>query len=158
MSSRATRVATVVVMLVALSACSTAESTDAGSSPRTGAIELAVSETCSDESDGQCESVNGESVLSPSAFVRAGVEDAVVVEGDGQNVIDVTFDPDGAQVFHQLSKEASEAEDTARLVMKAGDELLAVVAVMEVVEGAHVRIGLDPEKDAHDLVALISEG
>jgi hypothetical protein len=159
MSFRAIRLSLVVVAVLASSACSAERGTDDGSSSSTaGAIELAVSETCGDETDPQCVSVNGQSVVSPSTFERAGVEEVAVIEPGGPNGVEVTFDAEGTKVFHELTAEAVEAGDTARLVLKAGDEILSAVQVTQVMDGDRVQIGLGPDESARDLVDLIRAG
>ena len=77
--------------MLALSGCSAAVGTDDTASAPGGSIELAVSETCADETSPNCIAVDGEKIVSPSAFERANVEDATIAEGAGQNAVDVTF-------------------------------------------------------------------
>jgi len=55
-------------------------------------------------------SLNGENIVLPFAFERAGVKDAAVAEGARQNVADVTFDEDGTAVLHALSEEQPKPE------------------------------------------------
>lgn len=57
---------------------------------------LAISEKCTEVSESQCVSVNGESIVLPSTYEPAGVEAAAVATGDGQSAVDVTFTDDGA--------------------------------------------------------------
>jgi len=154
-TTRTTRLSLVLLAVVALSACS---ASDDDSSVTSGTIGLAVSETCLDESDPQCVSVNGERVLSPSGFEQAGVQATAVTETDGQNAIEVTFDADGAEIFSALTERAADAGDTARLIVKFGDQIVAAVAVMEAVETDRMQLGLSPEEDAQDLIDLIDEG
>ena len=155
MTSRMNRLTLVAVIVVALSACSTASGEDEPRPTVGGAIELAVSETCSDESDPQCVSVNGENVVSPSAFERADVEDAVAV--DGQNAVVITFSDDGAAILRTLTEQAAEAGETARLVLVIGDEILTAVRVIEPLTDATVQIVLGPDKSAQDVIALIGD-
>ncbi len=123
-----------------------------------GAIELAVSETCADGAGSQCVLVNGENVVLPSGFERAGVDDATIAEGEGQNAVDVTFTEDGAMVFNALTVKAVQAGDSARLVIQIGGEIQAAVVVMEAVEGDHVQISVSPEDNAQKIVDLIHKG
>jgi len=155
--NRATSFALVLAVL-ALSACSTAPSIDATSSVRGGAIELAVSQTCAAGSDLQCVSVNGEKIVLPAAFERAGVEDATVAEGEGQHAVDVTFSDDGAVVFHTLTGNAAGAGNSARLVIKIGGEIQGAVVVMQALEGDQVQIALSPDDNAQGIVDLIRRG
>ena len=157
MASRTPRFALVVLVVLALSACSAAGSAEERPSVTGGTIELAVSETCTEVSP-QCVSVNGENVVLPSAFERAGVEDAAVAEGEGQNAVDVTFSDDGQAVLHALTEKAAQAGTAARLVMKIGGELQAAVAVMQALEGDHLQINLSPKDSAQEVVDLIHEG
>lgn len=157
MTSRTPAISLVALVLLVLSACSAAGGADETSSIARGTIELAVSETCTDGSDPQCVSVNGQSVLSPSAFERAGVENAAVAEGEGRNAVDVTFNAEGTEIFHALTEKAAQAGSTARLVMKFGDEMRAV-AVPEAIERDQVQIMLSPDEDAQELVDLIHGG
>ena len=158
MTSRLARLSMAASVLLLLSACSA--TTDAGETPSAtgGAIELAVSETCTDDSDPQCVSVNGEYVVLPSAFERAGVEDAAVADIEGQNAVGVTFTDDGAEILHALTEQAAGSGSIARLVMKVGDEIQAAVAVMQAIEGNYVQIVLSPDDSAQDLVGLIQAG
>jgi hypothetical protein len=139
-------------------ACSTPGGPNGTSSSTGAAIELAVSKTCAEASDPHCVSGNGENVALPSAFERAGVEDAAVAEGAGQNAVGVTFDEDGAAVFHTLTKQAARAGRTARLVIKIGDELQAAVVVPQALEGDQVQIMLSPDESAQKVVDLIRGG
>ena len=158
MTSRLARLSMAAPVLLLLSACSAATGADETPSATGGAIELAVSETCTHGSDAQCIAVNGQYVVLPSAFERAGVEDAAVTDGEGQNAVGVTFTDDGAEILHALTEKAAGAGSTARLVMKIGDEIQAAVAVMQAIEGNYVQIALSPDDSAPDLVDLIRAG
>ena len=158
MTSRTARLSLVVLVVLALSACSAPGGSDETSSVTGGTIELAVSETCTDVSDPQCVSINGQNVVLPSAFEHAGVEDAAVADGEGQNAVDVTFDKDGAAVLHTLTEKAARAGHTARLVMKMGGELQVAVAVMHALEGDQLQISLSPDDSAQKVVDLIHKG
>lgn len=153
MTSRTSRLRLVALAVLALSACSaTAGTEDASTAGHT--IEMAVSESCTDAAASECVSVNGEAVVLPTAFDRAGVETASVAE-DGQNAIDVTFTAAGAEVLHALTEQAAVAGNTARLVIRIGGELRAAVVVMQALEGDEVQIGLAEENSAPELVDLI---
>jgi preprotein translocase subunit SecD len=154
MTFRTSRLALAAMALLALSACSSSAGADEASSGTGGTIEMAVSDTCTAGSDSQCVSVNGESVLLPSTFEEADVKDSSVAES-GQSTVDVTFTADGAKVWQELSEEAVGAGDSARLVIKVGDELQSAVRVMEAMKGDQVQIALGPDGNAQDLVDLI---
>jgi len=158
MTSRTVRLYSVVLAVLALSACSAAPGVDATSSVRGGAIELAVSQTCAEGSDPQCVSVKGENVVLPAAFERAGVEDATVAEGEGQHAVDVTFGDDGAVVFHTLTGRAAGAGSSARLVIRIGGEIQGAVVVMQALEGDQIQIALSPDDNAPGIVDLIRRG
>lgn len=74
---------------------------------------MAVSKTCAAMFDPQCVSVNGEDVVRPAAFDRAGVDSATAVHSATQDAIDITFDKDGAAVLHRLTKRAMQDGTTA---------------------------------------------
>lgn len=157
MTSRPPLLAVIALTVVALSGCSApvgaAETpTDGG-----GAIELAAAETCTAGSDPECVLINGESVLLPSTFERAGVEDAVAA-GDGQNAVDVTFDDDGALVLQTVTEQVADAGDTARLVIRINGEVVAAVVVIEALTDDQVQIALSPDDSAQDVVDGIRAG
>lgn len=156
MSSRSPRITLVVLAVLALSACSTTTDSDA-SSATGGMIEMAVSEACTKGADSECVSVNGTSVLLPFAFEEAGVKDSSIA-GNGQDAIDVTFDEDGAKVFHSLTEQAAGAGDSARLVIRIGGELQAAVVVMDALKGDQVQIGLSSDDNAREIIDLIQGG
>lgn len=156
MSSRTPRITLVLLAVFALSACSATTDSGASSTPG-GMIEMAVTETCTEAADSECVSVSGANVLLPSAFEQAGVKDSSIAD-NGQNAIDVTFNEDGAKVFHSLTEQAAGAGDSARLVIRIGGELRAAVAVVEALEGDQVEIGLSPDDSAQEIVDLIQGG
>ena len=119
---------------------------------------MAVAEACAKGSDPKCVSVKGEHVVLPAAFERAGVEDATASEGQGPNTVDVTFTKEGATVLHTLTEKAARAGDSARLVVKIGGEIQAVVTVMQAVDNGRVQIGLSPEESAQEAIDLIHGG
>ena len=90
MASRTPRLSLVLLVVLALSGCSAGVGTGDSASATGGAIELAVSQTCADGADPQCVQVIGENVVLPSSLERAGVKDATITEGEGQNAVDVT--------------------------------------------------------------------
>ena len=157
MTSRTPRLSAVVLAVLVLSACSSAAGADEPSSGAGGMVELAVAETCGEGSESPCVLVNGENVSLPDAFEEAGVEDASVA-GGGQSAVDVTFTADGATVLHELTEQAVEAGDQARLVMRIGGEVQAAVVVMEALTGDQLQIGLSPDESAQELVDQIREG
>lgn len=154
MTSRTSRLTLAVIVLFSLSACSSAAGADEASSGTGGTIDMAVSDTCTAGSDSKCILVNGESVMLPSTFQEAGVKDSTVAE-NGQSAVDVTFNEDGAKILQALTKEAAGAGDSARLLIRIGDELQAAVRVMEALEGDQIQIALSPDESAQDLVDLI---
>ncbi|MET3768901.1 hypothetical protein ABIB15_001587 [Marisediminicola sp. UYEF4] len=158
LNSRTPWLSLIALVVLVLSACSAADGAEEGSSVTGGAIELAVSETCTDVSDPQCVSVNGVNVVLPSVFERANVEDAVVAAVEGQNAVDVTFSSDGEVVFNTLSDKAAQAGDAARLVMKIGGKIQAAVTVMQALDGNQMQIILSPEESAQEVVDLIRAG
>lgn len=158
MNSRTPWLSLVALVVLVLSSCSAADGAEERSSVTGGAIELAVSETCTDVSDPQCVSVNGVNVVLPSVFERANVEDAAVAAVEGQNAVDVTFSTDGEVVFNTLSDKAVQAGDAARLVMKIGGEIQAAVTVMQALDGNQMQIILSPEESAQEVVDLIRAG
>lgn len=155
MASRTTNLSLVLVVILALSACSGSDAAGGSLSSPGGAIELAVSETCADTADPECVAVNGQSVLLPSAFELAEVEDATVTEAGGQNAVGVTFTKDGAEVFHTLTEKAAQDGSSARLVIKIGDEMRVAVSVPEAMTGDQVQIMLSPDQNAQEVVDLI---
>ncbi len=158
MASRTPRLSLVVLIVLALSGCSAGVGASDTASATGGAIELAVSETCADGADPQCVQVNGENVVLPSALERAGVKDATIAEGEGQNAVDVTFTEDGAIVFNALTVKAVQAGDSARLIIKIGGEIQAAAVVMEALEDDHVQISIAPDDNAQRIVDLIHKG
>ena len=158
MASRTPRFSLVVLSVLALSACSAGVGVDGTSSVTGGAIELAVSDTCGGETDSRCLAVNGQNIILPSTFERAGVENAAVAQGDGQNAVDVTFTESGAAVLQALTEKAAHSGDTARLVMKIDGEIRAAVAVMQALEGDYLLIHLSPEDNAQEVVDALHGG
>ncbi|TFD76987.1 hypothetical protein [Cryobacterium fucosi] len=158
MTSLTPRLSLVVLAVLAFSGCSASVGAGDTASATGGTIELAVSETCADGANPQCVLVNGENVVLPSAFERAGVEQATIADGEGQNAVDVTFNEDGAVVFNALTVKAVQAGDSARLIIQIGGEIQAAVVVMEALEGDHVQISISPDDSAQKIVDLIHNG
>ena len=154
MTSRTSRLTLAAIALFALSACSSAGGADEASSGTGGTIDMAVSDTCTAGSNSKCVSVNGESVLLPSTFQEVGVKDSSVAQ-NGQSTVNVTFNEDGAKIFQALTKEAAGAGDSARLLIRIGDDLQAAVHVMEALKGDQVQIAFSPDESAQDIVDLI---
>ena len=156
MNPRKRDLSLIVLVALLLSGCSAAVQSGQSAESSGGAVELAVSETCSEGSDPQCVSVDGQYIVGPSAFESATVEDAAVAESDGQNAVDVTFTDDGTAVFNSLTEEAAQAGKDARLVVKIGDEIRAAVTVKESLIGDSVTIVLSPDDSAQTVVDLIN--
>jgi preprotein translocase subunit SecD len=148
----------ILLVVLALSACSTPVATHTTSPASAAAIYLAVSKTCVEGSGPECVSVNGENVLVPGAFQRAGVTKVSFAEGDTQNEVNVTLSKDGTTVFHALTKKAAQAGNSARLVLKAGHEMLAADVVRQALTGSHVQIVFPRGGAAQKAADLIREG
>ncbi|WP_417234597.1 hypothetical protein [Arthrobacter sp.] len=144
-----------LLALLAFNACSADDGGNEPPSATEGGIELAVSATCAEGSDPKCVSIKGSYIERPSTFDRAAVENATAAEGQGPNVIDVTFTKEGATVFQALTEKAARAKDSARLVMKIGGEIQSVVTVMEPVKEDHVQVVFSPDKSAQEAIDLI---
>ena len=144
------------LVLLALSACSSPAGAGAGGAATGsgGRIEMAVTSTCTTASDSECEMVNGVSVVLPATFQQVGVQDSSVAE-DQQSAVDVKFTGDGAKVWQELTEQAVEAGDSARLLIRIGDKLQTAVRVMAASADDQVQIALSPDENAQDLVDLI---
>ena len=144
-------------LLLGLSACSTSD--DAGeptAAARGGSLDIAVSQTCAENSDPQCTPVNGEYVLVvPSDFTRAGVDSAAVASSNQSDLVDVRFDADGAEVLQSASAAVASAGSDARLVLRADDQVFAALTVPEALEGNEVQIAPSSTVSADRLVELI---
>jgi len=154
---------TLVPVLFLLSACTTAGANPPPSATGTpsssgGSIGLAVSKTCAEMSDPQCVSVNGEDIVRPSAFDKAGVDSATVDHSTKQDVVDVTFDKDGAAILHTLTKQAMQDGSTARLIVEIGGNLKAAVTVLHTLDGPELELLLAPDDNAKHVVQQISAG
>ena len=155
MTSRTRWTLLLVPALLALSACSTP--VGAGSSPTAGggSVELAVSESCVEGSDPQCVVVNGEGVMLPAEFERAGVESADVAQGGEVNAVNITFDDEGAAIFQKLTEQAAGAGSNARLVVKIGNEIQSAPRVMQTMTGKNVQISLGPDGSPQKILEMI---
>ncbi|SKB02116.1 hypothetical protein SAMN06295879_3440 [Agreia bicolorata] len=155
--SRALAGAAAGLLIVALSACSTGE--DAGEPTavtRGGSLDIAVSQTCTENSEPQCTLVNGEYVLViPSDFTRAGVESGAVASSPQGDLVDVRFDADGAAVLQSASAAVASAGSDARLVLRADNQVFAALTVPEALEGDEVQIAPSSTVSAEQLVELI---
>lgn len=120
-----------------------------------GNIGLALSERCFEGTDPECIPVGGQHVMRPSAFEEAAVENAVARNDDQQRAVDITLTDEGAKVLHDLTAEADGSDDGTRLVMKAGDAILAAVSVRAPLSGDQVTLALGPEDDPDSVIALI---
>lgn len=80
-----------------------------------------------------------------------------MVDTGGVEVVDVRFDDEGAAVFQRSTREAADAGAEARLLMRAGDELVAATTVMQAMEGDSVQIA-PGDADAQEIVDLIRAG
>lgn len=158
MTARTRKISVAVLAVLALSACSTGVGASEAPPDIGGAIELAVAEVCAKGSDPKCVSVKGENVVLPSAFERAGVEEATAAEDQGPNAVDVTFTKEGAAVLHTLTEKASRAKNSTRLVMKIGGEIQSVVTVMEAVKEDRVQIDFSSDLSAQEAIDLIRAG
>ena len=109
-------------------------------------LEMAVSETCADDSSSQCVLFQGENILiNPADFERVGVDSAA---SSGPRMIDVTLDSDGAEVVQKLSTEASEAGESARLVTKSDGDILSAVRVQGSLQGESLQMAVPEDVGA----------
>lgn len=146
---------TALAIMMTLSACSPGGGADNTPSITSGTIELAVTETCTGGSDAKCVSVDGVNVVLPAAFAQAGVEEATAAEGQGPHAVDVTFTKEGATVLHNLTEQAAQAGNSARLVIKVGGEMQAAVTVMEAVNEGQLQMSFSPNTSAQEAIDLI---
>ncbi|MDO5744964.1 MAG: hypothetical protein Q4P23_10905 [Micrococcaceae bacterium] len=147
-----------VCALFSLGACSAGVGSNDAGSATGGAIEFAAADVCFEEADPNCVAVMGENLMLTFTFERAGVEDATVAEGQGPNTVDVTFTKDGAAVLRTVTAEAAQAGDSARLVMKIGEEIHSVVTVMQAIDDGRTQIDLRPDVSAQEGIDLIRAG
>lgn len=157
------KLAAMAPLLLTLTACagggSAGEETtpaplDNSSTESAPALEMAVSETCADDSNSQCVSINGESVLViPSDFERVGVDTATSA---GPSAIDVTLNRDGAEIVQRLTTEALQASENARLVTKLDTDLLSAVRVQGTLHSEHLQIHISPGVDADSVLEKLN--
>ena len=119
---------------------------------------MAVAKVCVEGTDPKCVSAMDESIMLPSAFERAGVDNATVAEGQGPNTVDVTFTEDGATALHTVTEEAARDGDSVRLVIKIGGEIQAVVSVMQAIVDGRTQISFTPDVSAQEGIDLIRAG
>lgn len=116
-----------------------------------------MSAACDEGTDTLCVLVGGQYLTSPSAYRAAAVDDAAVVERDGQDAVDLTFTDAGADVLRSLAEEVAQAGDDARLVMRVGSQIRSAAEVLGPVDGNTLTIALPPDESAQEVVGLIVE-
>ena len=95
--------------------------------------------------------VNGESIVLPPTFAAAAVENADVVESGGQSAVNVTFTDTGAEVLKSVTRQAAEAANGTRLVMRASGAIVGAPVVIEPLDGRDVSIAVPQGESAEDL-------
>jgi hypothetical protein len=141
MRIRRTWGAVVALAVLVLSGC--AQGVAADSSTTGGAIEVAVTKTCTEDASADCVEINGEKVLvTDDAFRRVDLEAVSAADDQSGNAVDVELTQDGAAVLAASTTAASEAGEDARLVIRAGGEVVAAVKVIEPISDDHVVIAL----------------
>ncbi|MDX2355365.1 hypothetical protein [Dietzia sp. PP-33] len=158
------KIALAISLLAALTACSSDDTAgggstapppadEAGNTPQ-GALELAISQTCTPGSEPRCIPVNGEHVLvAPTAFERAGVDSASGAPPSGESdMITVTLDGDGTRVVSRMTAEATHAGDHSRLVMKVGDHIISSVRVRGELRSEQLQVALPPGAPTEDIL------
>jgi hypothetical protein len=154
MTFRRYRLVLVSILALALSGCDPT-GVPGTTPPATGGfVELAVSETCAEESNPHCIHIGDDYVMRPSTFEDAPVANAAASEGQ-QDAVDLTFTAEGAAVLQDLTDQAAQAEGDARLLLKAGGKIVGATVVMEALQGDHVTIALPPEHTAQEVLDLI---
>lgn len=151
------RLALAIALLATSAACSsggTAEQQPASAPPTTneamnaptGALELAISQTCAPGSAPQCIPVNDEHILVvPTAFERAGVDSASDAKSSEKtDMITVNLDTAGATVASRMTAEASQAGEQTRLVVKVDDEIISAVRVQGELHNNQLVVALPP--------------
>lgn len=155
MPNRTSKVAVVILSSLALAGCTTPSDSGPESSPTEGSIEFAVSETCGEGTVAECISLVQESVIRPADFDAASVIEAEVSDDSQENAVDITLTEEGSKILTELTEEASEQGDDARLVVKVGDEIIAAVRVEEPLVGENLTVSLAPDEDPQEIVELI---
>jgi hypothetical protein len=148
-------------MLLILGACGRA---DAGNpvpstSGRGGALELAVSQTCTPGSRPDCTAVADEHVVvTPSGFARIGVTSATPA-ADGSAAVYVVLDTEGARAFSAIAGQVAEEEgDGGRLVLRVDGEVLSAVRVPEPMSLTRLEIAVPDHLRAEDVARQINDG
>lgn len=116
-----------------------------------GSLELAVSAGCAPESASECVAVGAGRVLEPAGYEAAGVSSAEIVDGAS---IAIELDAAGEELLEELSREAASAED-GRLLIRAGEEIVAAPVVMDPMSDGRVLVTVGPEEDAERILSLI---
>lgn len=155
LTHRTFRLAVIALASLGICGCAAAGDGSTSAAPHGGSIEFAVTETCAVGSDPQCISAGDQHVIRPDAFAEAAVEDVVASSDAQQNAVDITLTDSGANILEDLTTEASGADTESRLVVKAGDEILAAVAVREPLSGENLALGFAPEDDVDAVVKMI---
>ncbi|MCT1517274.1 hypothetical protein [Dietzia cercidiphylli] len=164
------KLALAITLLATSAACSsggTAEEQPASPPPSTneamnaptGALELAVSQTCAPGSDPQCINVNDEHILvDPTAFERAGVDSASGAQpSEESDMITVNLDTAGATVASRMTAEASQAGEQTRLVMKVGDEIISAARVQGEFRNDQMLVALPPGAPTEEILKTLNE-
>lgn len=163
---RVTKKLTLVIsLLAALTGCSSdGSSEDNATTPppasddavnaTSGALELAVSQTCSPGSDPQCIPYYDEHILVvPTALERAAVESASGDPSAGEfDMITVQLDSAGTEVVQRMTAEALQAGDRTRLVMKVGDTVISAARVRGELRTDHMQVALPPDAPTQDIL------
>lgn len=155
MNPRTPRLLLAAFFVLALSACSASTGATQTGSATGGAIEVAVSKTCTAGTDPKCVSVKGEHVVLPDSFEKVGVQDVSAADGQGPNTVDVTLTESGTRTFHALTEKAAQAGSSERLLVKIGGEVRAAVTVMQAIDSGHVQIDFSPDQNAQEAIDLI---
>lgn len=134
--------------------------TDATASSDRGAIELAVSQTCTPGSEPECTPVNDEHVtVDPSQFVSVGVEEASAVsDGEEDDALHLRLDDDGTSALRSLSAQVVDVGEEGRLVVKVGEQVLSAVRVPAAIDGSDVQIALPQATTAESVIDLVQGG
>lgn len=155
MTSRTARLSLAILFVFTLSACSASSGANQTPSAAGGAVEVAVSKTCTEGTAPACVSVNGEYVILPESFERVGVQDVSPSESQGPNTVDVILTETGTKAFHTLTKKAAQAGSSERLLLKIGGELQSAVSVMAPIDNGLLQIDFSPEITAQQAIDLI---
>ena len=149
------RSSVVALTVLVLSACASVGPSSDASSPNRAVIELAISQTCVAGGAVQCISVNDEDIVPPSSFEDADVQDADIVESNGQYSVHVTFTDAGGKVLNTVSAQAADAGNGTRMVLKARGWIIGAPVALAPLEGREVSIAVSPNDSAQDLLDAI---